>query len=544
MAKKTGLISFPYVSQSSKSLNFELIMFLPNQRLKDPISMDDFDPSAMHENGYAGRHEGQPGDSEVATRRPVILLVTPELNESEFLGRNGKKSPCVKAGGLGEATALLLDSLSDAGMEVHIAIPRYSKLISGVANAKSDNLHLCEDGEFEHRRSVYDCAESRNLRAALAFQRHVIRHILPQVRPDVVHCHDWMTGLVPAAAAVMGIPSLFTVHNLHDNETTLAETEDAGIEAQHFWERLYYNEFPASYESSREHNPFSLLASGIICADETNTVSPGFLQELCEGIHGSREVIGAIRAKASAGRTHGILNSLPSSLLPLNDRFLVARYDNTTHRAGKLANKAVLQSDFGLEQNPDAPIIFWPSRLDPHQKGCGLLAEILRQTVVDYWGLGLQFVFVADGIGRIELERIVADSGLERRVAIRSFSEQDSRMGYAASDFTLMPSSYEPCGLSQMIALRYGSIPIVHSTGGLRDTITPLDREGNGIIFENHNTSGLRWAIDEALRFYVLPDDERENTIAELMSTAANSYQPINMMARYLDVYNRILKRI
>ncbi len=540
-------------------------MFFHTQSLRDPTLADGLGPSGSAESSKDSKLYGMQSEQSVQpeeqpnqndgvltrhrnhypkSRRPVILMVTPELNESEFLARNGKTSPCVKAGGLGDSTALLLDSLSDAGMEVHIAIPHYSKLIPGVIDAKSDNLHLCDDGEFEYRRSVYDCAKDRNLRAALAFQRHVIRHTLPQVKPDLVHCHDWMTGLVPAAAAVMGIPSLFTVHNLHDSATTLAEVEDAGIESQQLWQQLYYHDFPGSYESSRERNPISLLASGILCASEVNTVSPSFLQELSEGIHGSREAVGAIRAKASTGRAHGILNSLPANVLPLDDSLLAARYDRTTHREGKLANKSALQSDFGLEIDPDAPIIFWPSRLDPHQKGCGLLAEILRQTVVDYWGLGLQFVFVADGIGREDLERVVASSGLERRVALRRFSERDSRMGFAASDFTLMPSSYEPCGLSQMIALRYGSIPIVRSTGGLRDTIIPLDQKGNGIVFANHDTKDLRWAIDEALRFYASPDDERECTIAELMCTAAKSYQPIDMMTNYLKIYDRILNGI
>jgi starch synthase len=476
-------------------------------------------------------------------RRPVILLVTPELSESRFLGRNGKDAPRVKAGGLADISALLLDSLADQGMDAHIAIPHYSKLIGGALGGRSRNLHFCEDGEFEHRRSVYDCENGGNVRAALAFQRHVIRHVIPTIRPDVVHCHDWMTGLIPAAAGAMGISSLFTIHNLHDADTTLVEIEDAGIDAHSLWQRLFFNQFPYTYESSRENNHISLLASGIHSADETNTVSPGFLEELCDGVHGSQEIGTALRTKASLGRAHGILNSLPANLLPQHDPFLVDGYDAATHREGKRVNKAALQLSFGLEQNLDAPLIFWPSRLEPHQKGCGLLAEILRQTIVDYWGPALQFVFVADGPGRERIEEIVAGCGLERRVAIRHFSERESRMGYAASDFTLMPSSYEPCGLSQMIALRYGSIPVVHSTGGLRDTITPLNRDGNGILFENHDRGGLRWAIDEAMRFHALPYGEREARIAILMRNAAVSYQSKDMVSRYLELYERILKR-
>jgi glycogen synthase len=352
-----------------------------------------------------------------------------------------------------------------------------------------------------------------------------------------------MTGLIPAAAGAMGISSLFTIHNLHDEETTLERIEDAGIDARDFWQHLYFKRFPDGYENSRTSNPLSLLASGILSADETNTVSPGFLRELCEGVHGSREVGGAIRAKAAEGRVHGILNSLPADLLPHSDPLLVARYDAATHRDGKRANKTAFQLALRLEPNPDAPLVFWPSRLDPHQKGCGLLAEILCQTVLDYWQTGLQFVFVADGPGREHLEKIAAGSGLARRVAFRDFCERESRMGYAASDFTLMPSSFEPCGLSQMIGPRYGSVPVVRSTGGLRDTVTPLECDGNGILFEQHDSGALRRALDEAVRFHTQPAAARDARICRIMQAAAVSYQPADMMGRYLELYDRILHR-
>ncbi len=477
-------------------------------------------------------------------RRTRILLVTPELSESRFLGRNGKRSPCVKAGGLADVSALLLDTLSDAGADVHVAIPHYRSLIHIAPGGHSRKLHLCNDREFFYRRSVYDGGAGCNLRAALAFQRDVIHYVMPRIRPDVVHCHDWMTGLVPAAARAMGIPSIFTLHNLHDEEVAVAEIEDRGIDVRGLWRHLYFKNFPPSYEASREGNPVSLLASGIMSADETNTVSPAFLGELADGVHGSAEVGSAIRAKIGEGRAHGILNSLPNALQPIHDPNLAARYDFSSHREGKRANKLALQRVCGLEEDPDAPLIFWPSRLEPHQKGCRLLAAILQRTVVDYWGLGLQFIFVADGPDRGNLESAVAARGLEKRVAFRDFNERESRLGYAASDFTLIPSCFEPCGLAQMIGLRYGSLPIVHATGGLRDTVTPLDRGGNGIVFEHHNSDGLRWAIDEAMRFHMQPDRERIGHIAAIMERAAAAFQPAAMIDRYLDLYDRVLNRL
>lgn len=477
----------------------------------------------------------------VRNRRPRVLIVTSELSESRLLGENGKTAPCVKAGGLADVSALLLDTLSDMGADVHVALPHYRSLISIPTGKLSRHLHLCEDREFYYRHSVYEGGAASNLRAAMAFQRDVIYYVIPSIRPDIVHCHDWMTGLIPAAAKAMGIPSIFTLHNLHDEVATLGDIEDRGIDAAWFWQHLYFHDFPGSYESTRDANPASLLASGALAADELTTVSPSFLQEISAGLHGSQAVRGAVRDKMAAGRAHGILNSLSPEMDPNRDPFLPERYDAQTHVLGKMINKRLLQEAFGLEMDPHAPLIFWPSRLEPSQKGCQLLESILHQTVGDYWGMGLQFAFVADGPSKPAFEAIVANAGLEKRVVLRPFSEHESRLGYASADFVLMPSCFEPCGLSQMIGLRYGSLPIVHATGGLRDTVRPLDQGGNGFVFEDHDCVGLRWAIDEAMRFYTQPSAVREARIATIMMESATSFLPETMIDPYLQIYQRIL---
>lgn len=478
-------------------------------------------------------------------RRPRVLLVTPELSASSFLGRNGRHAPCVKAGGLADVSALLVDSLSDAGADVHVAMPHFRNLFQSGTTGHSRQLHLCQDREFFYRRSVYDGNAESNLRAALAFQRDVIHYVMPRIRPDIVHCHDWMTGLVPAAARTMGIPSLFTVHNLHDERSSLGHVEDRGIDAANFWRHLYFRDYPHSYESTRDHNPISMLGSGILAADHVNTVSQSFLHELSVGGHGaSWPVVDAVRGKMQAGRAHGILNAIAAEISPSRDPHLVERYDETSHVAGKKANKLALQKMLGLEEDEEAPILFWPSRLDPVQKGCQLLAEILYRTVSDYWALGLQVVFVADGPFQEHFRRIAEQHGLQHRIAVRGFNEGLSRLGYAASDFTLMPSAYEPCGLAQMAALRYGSLPIVHATGGLRDTVTPLDpvaRTGNGFAFETHDAPGLRWAIDQAIRFQIRPAPERISNITRVMTEAGEAFAPASMVNQYLDLYRKLL---
>ncbi len=478
-------------------------------------------------------------------RRPRILIVTPELSESHFLSKNGKHAPCMKAGGLADVCALLVDCLPDAGADVHVALPHFQSLFQPGPSGYSRRLHLCKDREFTYRRSVYDGCQQSNLRAALAFQRDVIHYIMPRLRPDLIHCHDWMTGLVPAAARMMGIPTVFTMHNLHDEQSSLRYIEDRGIDAAKFWQHLYFYNYPGSYESVRNDNAVSMLASGILAADQMNTVSPSFLGEIVNGAHRVPwPVVDAARGKLGAGGAHGIINSLPDTLFPEDDVHLICRYNTESHVAGKRMNKRAFQRMLGLDEDENAPLLFWPSRLDPVQKGCHLLAEILYQLVSDYWLIGLQVVFIADGPYREIFENIAAFHGLQNRIAVRGFSESLSRIGYAASDFMLMPSAYEPCGLSQMIGLRYGSLPIVHSVGGLRDTVKHLDgegRSGNGFAFEYYDSPGLRWAIDEALHFYMRATDQKNASVTRIMAEAANSFSPDSMVEQYLRIYRELL---
>ncbi len=478
-------------------------------------------------------------------KRLRVLLVTPEISESSFLATNGKQAPCVKAGGLADVSALLLDSLSDAGADVHVALPHFRSLFEPGPNGHSRRLHLCQDREFFYRKSVYDGCARSNLRAALAFQRDVIQYIMPRIRPDIVHCHDWMTGLVPAAARSMGIPSIFTMHNLHDEVSTLAEIEDRGIDSATFWSHLYYSHYPHSYEETRSHDAVSMLGSGILAADRVNTVSPSFLGELAIGGHNAPwQVADAVRGKINAGHASGILNSLPDRRSPKHDRYIYRQYGAAEHVEAKAENKVELQRILGFDENPTCPMIFWPSRLDPMQKGCQILAEILQQIITDYRDTGLQMVFVADGPFAKHFENIIEIAGLHRRVAIRKFHEPFSCLGYAASDFMLMPSSFEPCGLAQMIGLRYGSLPIAHRTGGLRDTVVQLDagnHTGNGFLFEVHNAEGLRWAVDRAMEFHSLPEDLKYSNRCRIMEEADHAFSPNKMVSDYLDIYQDLV---
>jgi len=482
-------------------------------------------------------------------RRPRILIVTPELNGSSFLGKNGHGAPCAKAGGLADISTLLVDELSARGVDVRVAMPHFRNLFHDDGDTGvSRRLYLCHDREFFYRRSVYDGSPESNRRAALAFQRDVIHNVLPVVKPDIVHCHDWMTALVPAAARSMGIRSLFTVHNLHDEHMTLEEIEDRGIDAGTFWNHLYYSRLPSSYGESRSNNPVNLMASGIHAADHVNTVSPSFLKELMDGRHPKGwGLVDVLRGKHRFGAASGIINAPHPSYSPEIDSRIVRPYDASNHRSAKLANKLALQKSLGLEEDAEAPVLFWPSRLDPEQKGCGLLSEILYRLVSDYWGLGLQVVFVADGPFRCHFEHIANFHGLRHRIAVSGFNETLSRQAYAGSDFVLVPSAYEPCGLAQMVAMKYGSLPVIHRTGGLADTVSHLDvdkRTGNGFVFETHDCGGLRWAIDQAIRFYIRPPWEREREISRIMTQSDASFSAKATAEAYIKIYEELSGRI
>lgn len=489
-----------------------------------------------------------------------ILVVTPEITYLPTGMGNLAQRMHAKAGGMADVSASLVKALYDQGADVHVAIPNYRKMfhmdmkeifdgevercVSKVIPEK--RIHLAEDRIFYRRSKVYDAMENQN--TALAFQREVINNIIPRVQPDLIHCNDWMTGLIPAAAKRLGIPCLFTCHNIHSERLTMAHIEDKGIDAADFWHNLYFTDKPENYDEARESKPVDLLATGIFASDHVNSVSPTFLYEVVEGRHDF--VPDAIRNelanKVYSGRASGILNAPDESLKPQIDSYLEHNYSSKNFVKGKALNKADLQEKAGLDIDPTAPIMFWPSRLDPMQKGCQLLADIMYQTISDYSHLGLQIVIVASGSFSQHFHEIIAHHGLGGKVAMCDFDESLSRIAYAGSDFMLMPSRFEPCGLPQMVAPKYGSIPIVHDTGGLHDTIHHLHHDGklgNGFRFEHYSSSGLRWAIDEALKFYQWEPTLKNKTIRRIMKESDIFFNHQTTAAAYIERYEQILGR-
>ncbi len=499
----------------------------------------------------------------LVTRRksPRILIVTPEITYLPPGMGNMAERMSAKAGGLADVSAALVSALHDEGADVHVALPNYRRMFNMDVFAlhdkelqrysqklAKDRIHLAEDRLFYYRDEVYSGYRDDSLRVALTFQREVINNIIPRVRPDLIHCNDWMTGLIPALARRMGIPCLFTVHNIHTQRVSLAEVEDRGIDAAGFWTNLFFDRTPYSYEESRNDNKVDLLSTGIFAAHFINTVSPRFLEEITWGWHDvvPHSVRNELRAKVAAGCASGILNAPDPSYDPQTDELIAQHFGPETHPAGKAANKRAFQAALGLDVNDHAPLLFWPSRLDPIQKGPQLFSDILYQLVSDYWQEGLQVAVVADGPHQKHFHDIVRHHDLGSRVAVADFDEKLSHLGYAASDFMIMPSLFEPCGLPQMISPLYGTLPVVHATGGLHDTVRPLNIErgtGNGFRFDIYSADGLRWAIDEAMRFYALHPDKRAAQIARIMRESPVEFSHAASAQRYMDIYENMLDR-
>ncbi len=494
-------------------------------------------------------------------KNPRILIVTPETTYlPEGMG-NLSNYLTAKAGGLADVSAALISALFTQGADVHVALPDYRAMFENKIDPllrkqrlmirdhmPTDHVHLAEDRAFFYVSNVYSSYGWENLHMSLALQREVMNNIVPRVKPDLIHCNDWMTALVPAMSREMGIPCLFTIHNIHTVKTTLAQIEDRGIDAAYFWDHLYYEKMAEEYELTRETNPVDFLTSGIFAAHFVNTVSPTFLKEIVDGHHNfvAPHIRRELTNKWHASCTTGILNAPDPTYNPSTDKALVYQYNEKNHVNGKIHNKRFLQKKLGLIQNIRAPLFFWPSRLDTIQKGCPLLAEILYHTIHSFWEDTLQIVFVANGGFRQHFVDIAAYHGFKDRIAVCEFDEDLSRLAFAASDFILMPSLFEPCGLPQMIAPIYGSLPVARDTGGIHDTIRHLDADnnlGNGFLFETYDSGGLFWAIQQAMNFYRRPLVEREKQIRRIMTHAAQTFNHDVTARHYINLYEQMLDR-
>lgn len=316
-------------------------------------------------------------------------------------------------------------------------------------------------------------------------------------RPDVVHAHDWHTGLIPLLLGrVRGRrpATLFTIHNMaYQGQFGIESLADLGLPTKVFT--------PAGIEF---YGGVSLLKAGIRYADHVNTVSPTYADEIKTSDEGCG-FDGLLRERADA--LSGILNGVDYRCWdPVNDGHLPATYSNFDV-SGKRICKGQLQRELGLTESPDTPLIAYISRFT-HQKMTDIVADVTPALLEK----NLQLAMLGEGEPALEHRlRELAQLG-SGRLAIRvGYEEPLAHRLQAGADILLHPSRFEPCGLSQLYALRYGTLPVVRSVGGLADTVVDADEDGalcdraTGFVFQKAEPTAMLDAVDRALALYAQP---------------------------------------
>ncbi len=359
---------------------------------------------------------------------------------------------------------------------------------------------------------------------------------LPSIgfRPDIIHCHDWQTGLIPIFLKdrfrenefYVNIKSVITIHNLKFQGVWDMKTvkDITGLPNYYF-----------TSDKLEAYGDANYLKGGIVYADAVTTVSETYAEEIKMPFYGEG-LDGLMRARTNSLR--GIVNGIDyDEFNPETDRFLVRNYNQKNFRKEKVKNKRALQEELGLEQDDHAFMIGMVSRLTD-QKGFDLVAYVMDELCQD----AVQIVVLGTGEERYENMFRYFDWKYGNKVSANIFySDAMSHKIYAASDAFLMPSLFEPCGLSQLISLRYGTVPIVRETGGLKDTVQPYNEyesSGIGFSFSNYNAHEMLATIRYAEEIYYDRKREWNKIIDRAMLT---DYSWNVSASKYREMYDWLI---
>ena len=462
--------------------------------------------------------------------------------------------PFVKTGGLADVAGSLPKELLADGVDIRMVLPLYGQMkeeyrsrleYEGYLYVDLDWRHqycgifsLIEEGVkvyfldnqfYFHRGQLY--GEGDDAERFLFFSKAVAQ--LPKLigfKPDIIHTNDWHSGMVNLYVQdfrrgdtyYQSIRTVFTIHNLKYQGVFPAEVMQlAGLSP------FYYNE-----DAIKFHDAINFMKAGIVFADYVTTVSKSYSQEIQDPYYG--EGLDGLLRQYNYKLT-GITNGIDYDVWnPETDSLLVANY-NETSLEKKAENKKTVQEMYGLPIKPETPMISIVSRL-VEAKGLDLITYILDQLLQD----DMQIVILGTGEARYEQFFHYFAWRYPDKFSFRNYySEQEAHLIYAASDLYLMPSIYEACGISQMISMRYGTLPIVRETGGLRDTVLSYNEftgEGTGFSFLNINAHDLLHTIRRALYYYSQPD-----VFAHIQKNAMrtdNSWARSGRM--YRDIYESI----
>ena len=424
--------------------------------------------------------------------------------------------PFCKTGGLADVAGSLPPALAEEGAEIAVILPLYQRVKAafgqdlqflcydyvdlawrhcycGLFSLERDGVtwYFLDNEQYFNRPDLYGYLDDGE---RFAFFCRSVLEIMPFLNfyPEILHCHDWQGALAAIYLKTIYcfrpeyqfVRSLFTIHNIeYQGKFSLDILEDLFGISNNWKYLLEYNKC------------INLMKAAIECSEKFSTVSPRYAQEIKDPFyaHGLDPIV-----RRNEFKLFGILNGIdPDYYNPATDKSVFANYDAENPEPKKKC-KEELQKMFNLPVKPDTPVIAIISRLVAH-KGLDLvrtvIEEVLRQDV--------QVIIL--GKGDSSYENYFTD--LARRyvgklVTVIAFNPDLSRKIYSGADLFLMPSKSEPCGLSQMIASRYGAVPIVRETGGLYDSIKPVGNGGNGFTFANYNAYDMLYVIREAINCY------------------------------------------
>lgn len=438
----------------------------------------------------------------------------------KILFMSSEVAPFAKAGGLGDVGGSLPIALHELGHDVRVVTPAYRSIEESYHNGQYELRALpfqldvpmgvgpIPAGVFEGRLPgsqvpVYFIAERHLFNrdqmygywddvGRFSFFSRAALDLIPALdwQPDIVHTHDWhtapaVTWLATAGQAddrYRGLPSLFTIHNLNHQGHT-------------YWGIFDYLDIITHGLIEEEYGRVNFMARGIYHATLINTVSPTYAREIMTPAGGA----GLDRLlRYRSFDVHGILNGLDyETWNPATDTRLARPYDASCIES-RIHSKRALQTRANLPQRDDVPLVAMISRLD-WQKGLDITGHVIHTLMNNYAG---EAQFVVLGTGRPEYERMLARLADYHKGKMRAFLVYDADLApliYAGSDIFVMPSLFEPCGLGQMIAMRYGSVPVVRATGGLADTV----QDGiNGFTFDDYSSAAFWQALQRAIYIY------------------------------------------
>lgn len=463
--------------------------------------------------------------------------------------------PFLKTGGLADVAGSLPGELKKAGCDIRLVMPLYSRIpqiykdkmekigefyvdmgwrrqYAGVLKYTHQGLiYYFIDNEYYFKRAnvygEYDDGERFIFfsKAATILPRHL------SFKPDIIHSNDWHTGLVPLYVKDFAkgdffykeIKTVFTIHNLkYQGVFPASILEDlAGLS------REYINE-----DGLKFHDGINMMKSGIVYSDMLTTVSETYAEEIKYTFFGEG-LEGIIRKHED--KLRGIVNGIDYDLYnPKTDKFIEKNYTIKKIK-DKQQNKIALQDRYNLPVKPDTPLIAMVTRLVA-MKGIDLVRRILDELLQE----DVQVVIL--GTGDMEYENLFyyfQEKYPDKLAARIYFNEGEAHLIYSGADMFLMPSMAEPCGISQLIALRYGTIPIVRETGGLMDTVDPYNQytgEGNGFRFANFNAHELLFAIKKSIDLY-----KDKKLWSKLIQQAMESKHDWEESSKeYMEIYKKI----